>query len=158
MKVWNSCARRVVALTELCSTTDREDSVVTHRELAFWHTNGALIAENGIIRAGDQGSIGAQVEISGARVANAISCLHGEEGVAFDGEVERIVGALQRTLGEVRRCGTDDSISVDGAVEASIGNDSRDELVEDFALSAISGGAGVREVVGREVKCLGSAD
>jgi hypothetical protein len=61
-------------------------------------------------------------------------------------------------LGEVRRCGTDYSIRVDRAVEAAIGNDSSEEMAEDYVLSAISGGAGVREVVGREVECLGSAD
>ena len=108
--------------------------------------------EHGVALLGHQRAVAADAEAAGARVADAQRRLDGEIAVALDGDVQRVAGHLDGA-----RLGV--AVSADAVSEGDLGLVAlvvvlRHEGVEQDMLGVITRGAGIGQVVGRDVHIL----
>ena len=92
-----------------------------------------------------------------ARVAQAIGRLHREEPLALDGQIERIPGLLQRTLGHAQPVAAQQAIVVHCLAQLRISRiGPQQHGTEILPLGAIARGLGIGQVRGGRIKRLGA--
>src|SRR6185437_6652965 len=140
-------------------TLARADGAVgTDRDLPVvgLERDRAAAAEDGIAFRGHQLAGGVDLERAVARVALAARCLHREETVAVDGDVERIAGALHAAGVHVV---PDAAVAHIADARTRVGAGGRGQIfLEQRTVGLVAGGVDVGDVVGDDVHFAAKRD
>src|SRR5215471_14477753 len=147
-------ARRIVARVAALARrngavrVDR-DAVVGRLEL-----DRAAVADHAVAVAGDELALGIDLEGAVARVAFAARGLHHEEGIAVDGDIERIAGRADRAGAVIAPGGAvlHEAHAPVGALEAGRLGNRHQIFLEHRAIGLVAGGVHVGDVISHDIE------